>query len=365
MEKEERSRIKKRKKEPKACLSEIKAMKRKLSAVSKERDYFRSVFENSGDGIIIHDAQGRILDVNKTYYKRLGYKKSEMLEMSLFDLVSTEFGELIEQRVDRLKKEGKAVFESQDRRKDGTIIPVEVNAAVVDYKGREAIQSVVRDIHKHRIAEELIQRIMEDNKWLLNKFQRHSRFTSEVLMRILEKLAEENEKGRPQDEFAAVLNRQKIRINNFAFIQDLFYTSSKNTPAPLEIPIRRMISFSFGQLSINPCRIASKVEVGGVSLNLDRAVACCLLIAEFLTNALQHAFPDSMTGEIQITFVQETGGEYVLTFADTGVGFPKNFRIRRASTLGMQLILSFVQQMEGRIRLSRDRGTTFVVRFKS
>ena len=128
-----------------------------IQAALKETEIrYRLVFDNINDGIIIHDASGRIFDVNQTMYERLGYTKAEMLEMTLPDLVSPEFTEKIKPRIKQLQEQGVAIFESADKRKDGTYMPVEISTRYVDYKGKKLIQSVVRDIQERKMAESLI-----------------------------------------------------------------------------------------------------------------------------------------------------------------------------------------------------------------
>ena len=194
MEKDGPAEIKRLKREIRAYRSDLKRMKGQVTAVAGEKDYFSQIFDNANDGIIIHDEQGRIIDVNKAYCHRLGYDKAEMIAITLQDLVSVKFGRKIPRHLRRLRENGTAIFESEDRRKDGTYIPVEVNASYINYQGREVIQSVVRDIHKRKLAEELIKATMEDNDKLLKEIQRQSRYTSEVFLNILEKLAAEIEK---------------------------------------------------------------------------------------------------------------------------------------------------------------------------
>jgi len=364
MEKEGASEIKKLQKQIRAYRSDLKRIKGQVTAVAGEKDYFSQIFDNANDGIIIHDERGRIIDVNKAYCHKLGYDKAEMMAITLQDLVSAKSGRKIPQHLRRLREKGTAIFESEDRRKDGTYIPVEVNATYIDYQGREVIQSVVRDIHKRKLAEELIKATMEDNDKLLKEIQRQSRYTSEVFINILEKLAAEIEGGSRQRPLAAALKHQRIRAANISYIQNMFYQSPDIALIDMEAPIKKLIPFNFRQMGINACRVLSLVEAGGISLDLHRAVPCCLLIAEFLTNALRHAFPKGMPGEIRVRLTQDTAGGYALTVADTGVGVPKNFSLRETPTLGMQLIKDLVRQLKGTIVLRRGRGTKFIVRFE-
>jgi PAS domain S-box-containing protein len=364
MEKDGPSEIKKLKKELRAFRSDIRRMKGQVTAATGEKDYFSQIFDSANDGIIIHDEQGRILDVNKTYCQRLGYDKTEMMTITLQDLVSEKFGKKIPQHLKHLREKGTAIFESEDRRKDGTCFPVEVNATCITYQGRAVIQSVVRDIYERKLAEELIRATLEDNDKLLKEIQRQSRYTSDVFISILENLALDIERGSRQRHMAAALKHQRIRAANISYIQNMFYQSPDIALVDMETPIKRLVPFNFRQMGINACRILSHVEAGGISMALHYAVPCCLLIAEFLTNSLRHAFPKGMPGEIHIRLTQDIAGGYALTVADSGIGLPKDFSLREPPTQGMQLIKDLVSQLRGTIALRRGRGTKFIVRFE-
>ena len=67
---------------------------------------FHRLFDNINDGIIIHDTNGRIYDVNSAMYKRLGYCSQEMLDMNLKDLVPPEFGALVAERTEASPEDG-------------------------------------------------------------------------------------------------------------------------------------------------------------------------------------------------------------------------------------------------------------------
>jgi two-component sensor histidine kinase len=52
-----------------------------------------------------------------------------------------------------------------------------------------------------------------------------------------------------------------------------------------------------------------------------------------------------------------------LTVSDNGIGIPENINIKDLDTLGMQLVISLVDQLDGELELKRDNGTEFIIRF--
>ncbi len=104
----------------------------------------------NNDFIFLHDLEGKIAEVNKVAWERLGCSREELLSMSLKDFVSSEYSGLIPGHVKDLLKSGRLVFESADVTIDGTVIPVEVSAAIIEYGGKKTVLSIARDITKRK-----------------------------------------------------------------------------------------------------------------------------------------------------------------------------------------------------------------------
>jgi two-component sensor histidine kinase len=104
--------------------------------------------------------------------------------------------------------------------------------------------------------------------------------------------------------------------------------------------------------------------VDEVTLGLDHAVSCGLILNELMTNALKYAFPDGRDGTIWVELRADPGNMINLRVADDGVGIPADFDIRRTTSLGLQLVNSLTEQLDGTIELERSEGTAFRISFK-
>lgn len=132
---------------------DISERKRAELALRDNEKKFRTLFESATDAIFIVDMAGNLIDVNRTAHERLGYSKHEMLAMSLSTLDTTEFAGSVPARMEQLREHGQAVFESAHRRKDGAVMPVEINTRVIDFEGKKAMLGIIRDITKRKHAE--------------------------------------------------------------------------------------------------------------------------------------------------------------------------------------------------------------------
>jgi two-component sensor histidine kinase len=100
-----------------------------------------------------------------------------------------------------------------------------------------------------------------------------------------------------------------------------------------------------------------------VILRLDEATPCGLIVNELLTNALKYAFPDSLSGNIWLTFL-ENGDEVFLEVRDDGIGLPAGFTVETSRSLGLQVVTDLTAQLHGAFSSSTDGGAIFRVRFR-
>jgi two-component sensor histidine kinase len=106
---------------------------------------------------------------------------------------------------------------------------------------------------------------------------------------------------------------------------------------------------------------------------MDTSIPLGIAINEIISNSFKYAFSGRDKGEIRIRLHREGNGEskseefastaYVLTVSDNGVGIPENLDIEDLDSLGLQLVTSLVDQLDGEFELKRGNGTEFTVKF--
>ncbi|HWQ68099.1 MAG TPA: PAS domain S-box protein [Methanospirillum sp.] len=137
--------------------------KRAEAALQKSEEEFRGIFNTVNDGIFIHKIApekffGNLINVNQVACQMLQYTQEELLMHGPQDIISGYKNRQLSDIIEELSSTGHAIFETEQRRKDGTSIQVEINARVVNLQGNDVIISVVRDItERTRIKEELLK----------------------------------------------------------------------------------------------------------------------------------------------------------------------------------------------------------------
>ncbi len=131
-----------------------------LASLEQNEVKYRTLFEYAYDAIFVVDPVTlRFLEVNQKAAENLGYSRQELLHLGLQDIYSKEDTERNQALLKELLAEDSLTFEHTQRRKDGSLLPVEVCSRIVEYSGQLVIQSQVRDITQRKQAEAEIQRL--------------------------------------------------------------------------------------------------------------------------------------------------------------------------------------------------------------
>ena len=125
----------------------------------RERDYhYRTLFDNAGDAIFIHNLTGRFLDVNRVACEMLGYSRDELLRLSPLEISAPETVTGMPDYIARLQRDEQVFLEIVVLRRDGTILPMELNSRLIEYAGGTAVLSIARDITQRKRSEEARRR---------------------------------------------------------------------------------------------------------------------------------------------------------------------------------------------------------------
>jgi PAS domain S-box-containing protein len=145
-----------------AVIEDITERKRAEQALSQSESRYRAVVEQSADGIYLVDAgTGRILEINPALQDMLGYGTDELRGMELHEIVAHD-PEDVYANVERTLREGKRFIRERDyRRKDGSVVEVEVAASAIDYGDKQVICAAIRDITERKRAEEARREIRD------------------------------------------------------------------------------------------------------------------------------------------------------------------------------------------------------------
>ncbi|HDP89553.1 MAG TPA: PAS domain S-box protein, partial [Thioalkalivibrio sp.] len=121
-------------------------------ALRESEHHFRELFDLSPDALFLETLEGAIVDCNQAAAQVLGYTKDELIEMHALDLVPEELHTMIPQVIEEMLN-GAFMGEALNRRKDGTVFPVEVRTCLIELDGQPHVFVIIRDVTEQKQAE--------------------------------------------------------------------------------------------------------------------------------------------------------------------------------------------------------------------
>jgi PAS domain S-box-containing protein len=224
-----------------------------------------------------------------------------------------------------------------------------------------------RDITERKKNEEQIQESLQQKESLLREIHHRVKNNLQVISSLL---SLQSDYAKDKESLARFYESQS-RISTIALIHEKLYQSRN-------IDEIKMLDY-ITDLTRNLLRVYK--DLGGnidvqinaydISIDIDRAIPCGLIINELFSNCLKHAFRDAGSEEksrkrrnkITVEINSDPDGLLILSVKDNGVGFPGHLDIRNTDTLGLQLITTLADQLKGKIEVANDNGTAFTVVF--
>ncbi len=157
-------------------------------------------------------------------------------------------------------------------------------------------------------------------------------------------------------------NECQNRVKTMALIHEKLYQSKNLAMIDFGEYVQSLASQVVRSYGQRAAQVQTKVEVKDVVLGVDAGIPCGLIINELLSNAVKHAFPEGK-GTVSLR-MNRSDGLIELRVVDDGIGFPKDVDFRNPGSLGLQLVNTLVNQLEGSMELvSNGKGSEFRITF--
>lgn len=154
------------------------------------------------------------------------------------------------------------------------------------------------------------------------------------------------------------------RLRSMALIHERLYRSDDLARIEFGAYLRDLAASLVQTYRTHTQGIALDVRAAEVSLDIDTAIPCGLIVNELVSNALKHAFVGRAGGRVGVEMGQDAAtGWYRLVVWDDGVGLPAEFDHQSAASLGLQLVNSLTRQLGGALTFANGAGTRVEIVF--
>jgi len=224
-----------------------------------------------------------------------------------------------------------------------------------------AIYGAVQDITERKQAEAQLQASLREKEMLLKEIHHRVKNNLQVVSSLLALQADSVADARARQMFQDSVSR----IRAMSLIHERLYRAKDLASIDACEYVRDLVAHLFS-LYASPARVVrSYVRVDDLSLGIDTAIPCGLLLTELVSNVLKHAYPPEWgrEGRIDVELRAAKEGWLTLTVGDDGVGLPADLDLKQAQSLGLQLVNLLAGQLKGTVALDRSAGTTFRITF--
>jgi len=163
--------------------------------------------------------------------------------------------------------------------------------------------------------------------------------------------------------FSEALRECQNRVASMALIHDKLYRARDLARVSFGEYVRDLTNNILTSYALPARSVRVRFDIDDLSLSLDYAVPCGLILNELMSNCLKHAFPVGHSGTVYIGFHAEGEEELCLVVRDDGVGVPADVDLGHTSSLGWRLIRALVEQLGGVVQCQTAGGTSVEIRF--
>ena len=341
---------------------DITESKRAEKTLQESEKKYRDLAELLPQTIFETDLNGNITFVNHIGHQIFGYTPEELNKgINMIQILVPEDRARAMKNNQRILNGEKLPFgEFIALKKDGTTFPIIVNTNLIIQEDKIiGLRGILVDISELKDAENKIKASLKDKEVLLREI--HHRVKNN--MQIISSLLNLQIDYLNDEDAVDVLKESQNRVKSMAMIHEKLYLSTDLTKINFVDYIQSLISNLFYSYNVKEDHIKPILKIEDVNLNIETAIPCGLIITELISNCLKYAFPNQMKGKIIIS-LKQVEDKFELIISDNGIGLPENININKIKTLGILLVKSLTEQIDGKISIQRKNGTQFKITFK-
>jgi PAS domain S-box-containing protein len=312
---------------------------------------FRQLAETIDDVFWIRD-ETQYLYVSPAFVQVWGRERSELYRNPklLLEVVHPEDKPAVLESMRNPEYQSTGVFSQEHRivRPDGEIRWVWVRSFRVDVNsGNVKRAGIAQDITERKAIEDSLRRSAEEKETLLREVHHRVKNNLQVIVSLLNL-----QMNTLTDEvYRHILSDSQRRVMAIALVHETLYQQPTLNRINLREYIAVLVSDIITALDTGGKEPRVVTEIDAVTLEIDRAVPCGLIMNELLTNAVKYGQVSGRDSVIDVRFLRKDP-LFELTIRDNGPGYPETvLSDQTGAGLGLKLVQALVSQIRGSIHM--------------
>lgn len=210
---------------------------------------------------------------------------------------------------------------------------------------------------RQKNANKVISIQAEKMQWLMKEIHHRVKNNLQVISSIinlhLRRIKDERALG--------ALGDTRNKIMSISMIHQNLYQSKGMELIEMQDYLEQLVR-NMNDVLAGQGEIVTKVDGGGLSLDIDTAVPLALIITELMANSWKHGREEGTTLVISIALGTADSGFY-LDYLDNGPGLPENWQRNIRKSLGMDMVMMMIDQLDGTLKSENQEGANFHISF--
>ncbi len=226
----------------------------------------------------------------------------------------------------------------------------------------EQLQLLLKGMYQNiqkRDAEERIKKSLQEKNILLKEI--HHRVKNNL--QIISSLLNLQSRSIDNEKYLNIFKESQNRIRTMALVHEKLYQSDDLGHINLPNYLYNVAMNLFHSYRSNSREINLKTDIEDISMDIELAIPCGLIVNELISNSIKYAFPEDRHGKINLEVKLMNDEFYEMVIKDDGIGIPDSISFEKTPSLGLQLVRALVNQINGEMSLFKNNGTKFVIKF--
>lgn len=337
---------------------EVKDKERYATHLRQEK-LFSETLISSLPGVFYRiNSKSQLLGWNRNLELLVGHVGIELAKLNVLDIIHPDDKETITNAISSVFTDGQAETGGRIISSSGEYRNFFLVGKKWSVEGEEFLLGTGIDVTEFKLAAENVQKLLYEKEMILKEVYHRVKNNMNTIYSLLSIQANTLE----ESENRSILLDSASRVQSMMLLYDKLYRSDSNGTILLKEYLPSLIN-EIIQVYPQSSFIEMKTEIDSIVLNAKIVSTLGILINEFITNAIKYAFVGRKNGMILIRVFREE--EFItLIFQDDGVGIQENISFDDSTGFGLNLIGILTRQLKGIIRIERENGTRFILRFQ-